>query len=188
MTKININFDVKSLKQAIKKVKTIRGKIQSETPSIFIDKCLNWVMNRANMYLSSLNMGGNVIADIQGGWHIETVAPNIKRLVNTSQKAVFVEFGVGKKAQTEPHPNANNNTPPYEYNVNSGKKDYQGRWRFRVSEETDVDLIVGNYDRDGDLILTSGSPATLYLYNASMDLISEGAYKKLWQETLKQTI
>ena len=120
MATININFDVKSIKNAIKQVETIKRKLQKEVPSLFIDKCLEWVRVRANEYLSNINMSGNITSDIQNSWYIETITSNAKRLVNTSDKAVYVEFGVGQVAQGNPHPNSNETN--YEYNIQNGKK------------------------------------------------------------------
>lgn len=189
MAIININFDKKSIQSAIKQVKEIQTKMQKEVPNVFVNKCLVWVKNKANEYLSSLPMESLITSDIMARWEI-TITNGIGRLVNTSDKAVYVEFGVGKVAQGNPHPNAS--LEGYEYNIQNGKKDYKNRWRFMVDENEGIDLLMDYYEeeprKDKLLITTSGSPANLYLYNSAMDLISTSVYKTLWQETLKQTI
>lgn len=189
MATIKINFDTKSIRQAIKDIENIKKKFQKEIPDLFVTKCLEWVRDRAtNFYLPNIRMSSKIIGDISTSWRIEKVSSTIKRLVNDSDKAVFVEFGVGIIGEKTPHPNAINNMPAYEYNVQTNKKDKYGRWRFRVNDNNDIDLVEGNYEQEENLITTSGSPANLYLYNAAMDLISSGVYKTLWQETLKLTV
>ncbi|MGN0960780.1 MAG: hypothetical protein ACI4PF_01110 [Christensenellales bacterium] len=193
MATININFDTKSIKQAIKQVQNIKKKLSSETIKVFLTKCLDWVKNRANEKLSNIQMDNRVIGDIQTNWNIEQVNQYKMRLVNTSDKAVYVEFGVGKVAEDSPHPKALDNNPPYEYNINSGKKDKDGTWRFTLDEERGIDLVGEFYDitirKNGKRTVdTFGSPANLYLYNAAMDLISTGIYKEFWSMSLKQTI
>lgn len=183
MATIKINLDAKSFKNAIKEIQAIQDKLKTEVPSLFIDKCLGWIQDKANQYLSQVQMSGNIIADIQGSWNIEPVNSNLKRLVNTSEKAVFVEFGVGSVGQTTPHPNSNETG--YEYNIDNGKKDIEGRWHFKADSNYDVDLVVGHYTQENDWVTTKGSPANLYLYNAAMDLISTGIYKQLWLEAMK---
>lgn len=189
MKTININFDVKSIKEAIKQVKEVQKKMQTEVPRTFITRCLDWVMNKANDYLNSFYMSSDIITDIQSKWE-KSVIGNVGTLINTSNKAVYVEFGVGLVGQGNPHPNSS--VSGYEYNVASGKKDISSKWRFKLDEEQGVDLNVGYYTArnsgDGKLITTQGSPSNLYLYNAMMDLISSGAYKTLWQETLAELI
>ena len=189
MKTININFDVKSINNAIKEVQKIQKTMQKEVPQTFILKCLDWVMNKANDYLNSFYMSSDIITDIQTRWE-KSVIGNVGTLTNTSDKAVYVEFGVGIVGQGNPHPNSS--VSGYEYNVASGKKDASGKWRFKLDEEQGVDLNVGYYTTrnggDGKLITTQGSPANLYLYNAMMDLISSGAYKTLWRATLAELI
>lgn len=193
MAKINISLDAKSINNAIKQVESIKTKMATTIPSLFITKCLQWVMNRANEYLSTISMDGEVIADIQSNWTIERVTNNVKRLVNSSNKAVFVEFGVGRVGQISSHPQAN--IEGYQYNKPSEYKKSDGSWIFDAQhKQYAIDLKEGYYVMIGDenngraKVMTKGSPANLYLYNAGMDLISTGAYKILWQQALNETI
>ena len=187
MKTININFDVKSIKNAIKEVKEVQKKMQKEVPQAFITRCLNWVRVRANDYLNNFNIDGGTVSDIISNWH-NKIEGNVGKLVNTSSKAVFIEFGVGRIGAVASHPSANENNPPYEYNVESDKKDGYGKWRFKTNDKFGIDLVEGYYTIKNDTVTTSGSPATLYLYNAMMDLISSGVFKKLWQDTLNNII
>ena len=185
MAKIYINFDKKSISNAIKQIQQVKKTLQNETTTVFLTRCLNWIRTRANEYLDMFNIDQRTISDIKSNWEANVVG-NVGTLINKSYKAVFVEFGVGAIGATSPHPNAPHEN--YEYNVPSDKKDRDGKWRFKVDEDYGVDLIAGYYSKKENTITTSGSPSTLYLYNAMMDLISSGIYKTLWKEALKQTI
>lgn len=187
MSTIKINFDKKSIQNAIKQVNAAKKKLSSEVIMVFLKKCAIWVRNRADEYLDQIDIGGNIIVEIKNSWsEPQEIAKNAVKLVNTTNKSVFVEFGVGMVGQFDPHPNANNTNPPYQYNE---KDHYKGIWNFKIDDENSVDLRVGYYDiDDNNWVTTQGSPANLYLYNSLMDLISERAYKTLWQESLKETI
>ena len=188
MATIKINFDKESIREAIKEIQAIKKKFKDEIPNLYLSKCLEWVRDWANTYLLNLKLSHRIVGDIITEWSIERVNKKTMRLVNRSDKAVFIEFGVGHFGSLIPHPNATNNNPEYRYNLKTGKKDKAGIWRFRVNDENDIDLIEGNYWKEDDLVMTDGSPANLYLYNAAMDLVSTGAYKTIWQETLKLTV
>lgn len=191
MATIKINLDVKSINKAIKQVEEIQRKLKEQVPSLFIDKALTWIKDRANFYLSTLPMDSEITGDIQDSWTIERVTNNLKRLVNSSRKAVFVEFGVGIVGQQQEHPNANMEN--YEYNIPTRYKHSDGRWVFNAKGKA-IDLKEGYfqvYTRENSgktVAVTKGSPANLYLYNAGMDLLNTGAYQQLWIETLNELL
>lgn len=193
MSTIKINFDKKSIQNAIKQVNAVKKKLSSEVIEVFLKKCLNWVQNKANDYLLNVPMDYEVIGNIINSWEIKSISSNVMQLVNTSNKAVFVEFGVGSVGENNPHPQANDEN--YEYNVPSKYKHSNDTWFFEAyHKQYAIDLNQGYFslyqrENSGKVgVVTKGSPANLYLYNASMDLISTGAYKTLWQESLKETI
>lgn len=193
MSTIKINFDLKSLKRAIKQVDEINRKFKKNICPTFIKKCLIWIKDRANTYLQNINMDGEIITDIQNSWSIEAISNNVMRLVNTSRKAVFVEFGVGVVGQQNSHPEANGQS--YEYNKPSRFKHSDGRWYFNAQhKQYAIDLNEGYFaiyqrENSGKIVaVTKGSPANLYLYNSAMDLLSTGTHQTLWAETLKETI
>lgn len=193
MAKIKINFDKKSIQDAIKQLKDIKKKMRKDVPSLFVTRCLEWIRDRANNYLWNIEMDGEILSDIQSHWAIEDVSENVKRLVNTSKKAVFVEFGVGSVGQRESHPEAD--TEGYIYNKPSKYKHSDGRWYFNVKhKQYAIDLNEGYfsvYQRENSgkiMAVTKGSPANLYLYNAGMDLVSTGAYQDIWNKVLNDTI
>lgn len=193
MATIKINLDVKSINNAIKQIEEIQRKLKEQVPSLFIDKALTWIKDRANFYLTNLPMDSEVTGDIQSSWTIERVSNNVKRLVNSSKKAVFVEFGVGSVGQQQPHPLANNEN--YEYNKPTRYKSQDGTWVFDAKhKQYAIDLNQGYFslfekDNTGRVTaITKGSPANLYLYNAGMDLLNTGIYQQLWVETLNELL
>lgn len=190
MAKIDIELSTKSLKNAIRKLESI--KVDSLITAYLIE-ALKWLRNRADWYLLSANMDGNVIAEIMGGWQGE-ISRDTARLINTNEKAVFVEFGVGRVAENDPHPNANE--AHYEYNVQppQGQKlPPDNRWYFSPDGKIGIDLQVGYYNsttrKNGkEWIKTTGSPPTMYLYHASRDFFTSGAYKQLWANVLENSL
>lgn len=193
MAKIEINFDVSSIKTAIKQIRDIKKKMKKQIPDLFVTKCLEWIRDRANYYLWNIEMDADVIMDIQSGWSINNVGKNTKQLLNTSTKAVFVEFGVGIVGEREPHPQSG--VEGYEYNQDSRFKHSDGRWFFDVHDKQyAIDLKEGFFsvyqrENSGKIVaVTKGSPANLFLYNAGMDLLSTGAYLNIWKQVLKETL
>ena len=186
MSTIKINFDVKSLKQAIKEVEKIQQKLYISVPKRFLTLCADWVINTANEKIRSLNIGAEVIVDITSHWRQVELSSNSIRVINDSDKAVFIEFGVGRVAKSKPHPLSNSEN--YQYDIKNGKKDRNGEWHFKLENLEGIDLVYGYYRADFDNVSTKGSPANLYLYNSLMDLISSGAYKLLWERAKKETI
>ena len=91
MAIININFDKKSIQNAIKQVEQIKKKMNTEVPTAFLRRCLNWVQVRANEYLSSFNIDPKTINDIKSKWETD-IAGSIGKLTNTSDKAVFIDL------------------------------------------------------------------------------------------------
>ena len=184
---IDIQLDTKSIKQALKQMQKIEKKFKDNTiVKKYLNKSADYIITMANQYLSNVNIDGAIISDIQNSWVKSNIIGNTLTITNTSEKAVYLEFGIGIIGQGQPHPNAS--VEGYEYNVNSGKKDYAGRWRFRLDEKSQLDIISGYYENSNNLITTKGYPAVLYLYNAIMDFRSSGAYKLLWQQTLEEEL
>lgn len=188
MKTVNILFEKRSIKKAIEQLKKINlQKIITD----FLTLSAEWVKDKANYYLSNINIDGNIIADIQSGWQLTTNG-DTATLTNISDKAVFVEFGVGRAArQFGSHPNADNTN--YEYDVDTPYKDEQGFWRYPLGNSA-VDLKNGYFSirtnpKTGEKwVKTMGSPASLYLYNASQDLITTGEYHNLWNKAIEQTL
>lgn len=190
--RINLSFDKKSIKNAIAELEKARKKLYNKMPSIFVQKCLEWVQNRANYYLSTIPMDTEVTSGIQSAWMIRKINKYASRLVNNNDKAVFVEFGVGRVGERNSHPLANTNEGQnYQYDIKTKSKKEDGSWTFNSMHKT-IDLnegyyiVFGSSKKNAPIVKTKGSPANLYLYNAGMDLVSTGAYKKIWEQVLKE--
>lgn len=189
--RININFDTKSIKEAIKEFQTIQKKMKSDIPEIFLNKCLDQIILLAENNLNATSLDRGIIANITGGWQRQ-VKGNSATLINNSDKAVFIEFGVGVVGQRSPHPKASEEN--YEYNKESASKMYGGAWRFKNDSWLGSDIMneyVISYDMalGGDeYITTEGQPAQLYLYNALMDMQSQGHFKRIWNEVLDKNL
>ena len=185
--KINLNYDIKSIEQAIQWIEKVKKELKATIPRMFLDRCLDYIISRANEYLDNFIIGGEVANDIKNHWRKEQISHKKVRLVNDSNKAVFIEFGVGKVGAVAQHPNSEQ--ARYKYNVPSKSKDSTGQWAFKLDEKENLDLVVGYYkEKDDGLIITKGSPANMYLYNAMMDLISSRKYKDIWVQVLKERL
>ena len=120
---INIALNKKSIEQAKKQLLYIK-KILPQMTRDFLEEVAIWVIDRANYHLNNSDIGENVKIDIRNGWEYDFTDKGIK-ITNRTQKAVFVEFGVGIVGQGDPHPNSS--TEGYEYNVDSPYKDKKGK-------------------------------------------------------------
>lgn len=192
---INIDFNIKTLNKAIKQLESVENKLNTTVQKDFLKRCCNWVIKRANQNLMAVNTDKDIISGIMSSWEdfkiIKSNNTCYARVVNSTEKSVYLEFGVGIIAQQQPHPQANNEN--YEYNIESGKKNAQGQWVFAIRNGLPIDINVNYYDirhfeESKQVIETKGSPANLYLYNALMSMISENAFEKLWQQSLKKVI
>lgn len=185
--KININYDIKSIEKAIQLLEKFKRELKATIPRMFLDRCLDYIISRANEYLDNFIIGGEVASDIKNHWRKEQISHKKVRLVNDSNKAVFIEFGVGRVGAIAQHPNSEQTR--YKYNVPSKYKDSAGQWAFKLDDKENLDLVVGYYkEKENDLIITKGSPANMFLYNAMMDLISSNKYKDIWVEVIKERL
>lgn len=167
--KINVELNENSIKKAISVLKKYKMAIKG----FYSDVC-DYLIELANRYLDSSDIGESVKADIKSSWHRQ-ISENGVKIYNDSDKAVFVEFGVGEIGQNNPHPNSG--AEGYAYNVPSVNKygtenhPNQSTWRFIVKNIDEVDLEDGYYEKwrmasGATKIITTGSPAVMYAYNA----------------------
>lgn len=196
--KIKISLNRTSINNAIKQIEKVKKLYTEKMVPDFLKSCAEWLINRANEYLSLSYIGSNVRTDIMSSWDI-TENGNKVTLINTSEKAVFVEFGVGIVGQEKPHKNASKTS--YKYNVPSPAKDENGTWHFYTNVE-DLDLpksaLVDNYHfykpetrkdesvyRNRVYVETRGTVGVMYAYNALVDLRNYGA-SEVWKEIKKK--
>lgn len=181
---INIDLNKTSVKEAIKVLKQQKKILIERALHEYMQKSVRWIKNRANELVSMSNIGENVKQSIKNSWFIENVSKSQVVLYNISEKAVFVEFGVGIIGQTSKHPNADKTG--YEYDVTSEYKFGQGFWKFNVEDSSWLDIpqdaiIYEEFTEAGQSIITQGTQGLWYLFNAVEDfkLTKE---KPLWQE------
>ena len=186
--KIKVGLNKQSVKNTINALKTAKKQLQGEMLNEFYKECYNYFISRANYHLLSSDIGELVIAEIQSSWIFERTV-NGAKFTNDAEKAVYVEFGVGIVGQENQHTNANNLGNNYQYNMPSeskyaGKYHDENTWRFYANDKSEVDLVDGFYEewhtKNGDIkVITKGSPAVMYAFNALEDLRLE--YKNIWE-------
>lgn len=195
--KINIELNLKSIEQAKKQLLYVK-KILPQMQKDFLEDVAMWLIERANMHLNNSDIGENVKIDIRNGWVYDFTANGIK-ITNSTEKAVFVEFGVGVVGQSQAHPQAS--VEGYEYNVDSPYKDRKGTgtWVFK-STLKNLDLPQNNvefaYNKSGTdyAIVTRGAKGVWYAYNAIVDANMElaksngGEIGALWEKAKSRCI
>lgn len=191
MKKITIELNTKSINEARKYLLNLKKQIPKMQQE-FLIQVAHWVTEKANDYINLSDIGSLVKSDIIGGWEYEPTASGVK-IVNRTQKAVFVEFGVGIVGQSQAHPKASDEG--YEYNMDSYHKDRKGTgtWVFQ-SSVNELDLPLKNvefaYNESGSeyAIVTRGAKGVWYAYNAIVDAQMElakangGEIGKMWED------
>lgn len=187
--KIKIELNRNSIEQAKKQLLYVK-KILPQMQKDFLEGVALWLIEKANFYLNNSDIGENVKIDISNSWDYQVIGNGIK-IINTAQKAVFVEFGVGIVGQGNAHPNAS--VEGYEYNKPSPYKDRKGSgtWVFRSQfENLDIPQDQAEFIADvGDyVVITRGTKGVWYAYNAIVDAQMElaksggGEIGKIWED------
>ena len=197
--KIEIGLNKKSIKNAIKQLRTVKYNFDIARKD-FLEGVALWLIERANFYLSNSDIGEIVKLDIRNGWIYDFTPIGVK-ITNSAEKAVYVEFGVGVVGQSQSHPNAS--AEGYEYNVESASKNDDGSWTFFTNKEN-LDLpknsifvdrnFGGSRGRGGEYgerlqITTRGAKGVWYAYNAIVDAKMElakpngGEIGLIWQKS-----
>jgi hypothetical protein len=181
---INIEFNRKSIKEAIKTLQKQKKILSEQVIPEFMLRSAEWIKLRANEILNGSDIGVQIVQNITSSWHIDVISNSHIVLYNMSWKSAYVEFGVGIIGQTSKHPNADKTG--YEYDVTSEYKFGQGFWKFNVEDSSWLDIpqdaiIYEEFTEAGQSIITQGTQGLWYLFNAVEDfkLTKE---KPLWQE------
>lgn len=182
--KIPIKLEKKSIENAIKTIEKVKNQLKTDVINDFLLESCKWVKIKANEYLETSGVGAKVIREIQLGWNI-SIEDNVAKLINISDKSVYVEFGVGIIGRENSHPLSEKSH--YQYDIDTIYKNKNTRsWTFgETGGEEYVDLNKNYYEAydfgDGVLtIVTRGQPATMYAYNALIDFKMYGA-KNVWK-------
>ena len=189
--KINIELNQKSIQEAKKKLLYVK-KVLPQITRDFMEDVAMWLIEKANLHLNNSDIGENVKIDIRNGW-VYNFTPTGLQITNSTEKAVFVEFGVGVVGQSQAHPQAS--AEGYEYNQDSPAKDNDGSWHF-FANEADLDLpksaidygLNGKGSQNRMAIYTRGAKGVWYAYNAIVDANMElakangGEIGALWEK------
>lgn len=186
--KIKFGFDVKSINKAIETLKKAKTQFTEQMLIELLNGCCEWLVGRANELLDLSDIGSVVKQDIKDSWQTVIVG-NVAKLTNFSDKAVYVEFGVGIVGGQREHPNAGKAN--YDYDLQTNFKDSRGGWHFNVDDESELDLpqsaiITQDDNYNGDLtIYTYGTKGVWYAFNALVDLKEYGA-KEVWEQVKRK--
>ena len=188
MKTIKVELNQNSIKSAINQLRDIKKLITDDMMLEYMQEAANWIINRANEILDMSDIGENVKDSIKDSWFIEKKSQSHIVIHNISQKAHYVEFGVGIIGQTAQHPNASK--AGYEYDVKSEYKFGQGFWKFSVENRSWLDIpedaiIYSEVTSKGEKIITQGTEGVWYLYNAVQDFKMR-EQPKLWERIKKK--
>ena len=193
--KIKVGLTEKSIDAAIKAVEEYQKRAKEFLPAV-IAKSAEAIIELANERLDGTTIGQNVINSIKTGWlPLKKLDDEHYILENGSDKAVFVEFGVGEVGSISSHDIADK--VGYEYDMNAHGEE---GWTFYVNSQADVDIAKESYvyghardievgrkkKRDRLYIRTSGSPATMFLYQAAMDFCDKGMIAPIAKQVMKE--
>lgn len=198
MAKININFSVKSIKNAMGNLQKIEDALKNLAIQRFLLKSANRIVELSNLYLmrSEIDIGSQVKDQIIAGWQPPRISDNKVVVENTEDRAMFIEFGVGIIGkQSGYNSNTNNaNINGYEYDYESGKKKKDRSWVFENTGKSSLDIkeyyVLNEFDGSDNkmYVRTKGQPAQLYVYNALLDFKESGEAQRLWNETLSEVL
>lgn len=191
--KINIDFDAKSIRKAITQIKNVKKRFEQVAIPKFLISSAKWIIAQADNYITMLDIGEGVKADVIMKWGEPILEGNRVVIKNTSSNAVFLEFGVGIVGKQYGYNNTfNSDWDNYEYDVNSPHKLKDRSWIFALDDEYNLDIsmnyVMSDRREHPNTIRTQGQPAQLYLFNALMAFINRKQYKKIWEQTLKSVI
>lgn len=182
--KIQVSLNHKSINDAIKQLKKAKSELRVMVNE-FITECCKWFIHRANQLLLESDIGRNVVQDIIEHWSF-TVKDGKGLIVNDSDSAVFVEFGVGQVGGEVQPPLSSR--VGYKYDVPSPHKftSHNGGhyWIYYIDSEDDIDQIP-NPDmirdtKNGKFMITRGSDGVWYANRTLIDLSMQ--YRGFWEK------
>ena len=151
----------------------------------FFNEIAEWVKEEANKNIDLSTIGSSVKEEIKNGWKTEKISNGL-RLVNATDKASFVEFGVGIVGLSNSHPEAQKQG--YAYNTGSKINRETNTWIFNVSSDDELDIEIDRILlRTENSVKTQGSPAVLYAYKALVTAKTDlqnrsGKISRMWKE------
>lgn len=182
--KIQVSLNHKSINDAIKRLKNAKKQLGAMVDE-FITECCIWFIHRANQHLLNSDIGRNVVQDIIEHWSF-TVKGGNGLIVNDSDSAVFVEFGVGQVGGEVQPPLSSR--VGYKYDLPTIHKftSHNGGhyWIYYIDSEDDIDQIPNpdmiRHTRNGMFMITRGSDGVWYANRALIDLSMQ--YRVFWEK------
>lgn len=192
--KINIGYDTKSIDKAIKQIEEYQKKVQALIPT-FLQRCAERIIQLANQNIDTrgggIGLGGGIIAEIKDGWYAQPVSITKKgasiTIRNRSEKATYIEFGVGQRGASSPHDKASKLY--YGYDINSHGEN--GWYFYAHNGDANVDIGSANRDWEYELdngtikVFTKGQEALMFAYQAVMDFAQSREPADIMEDLLK---
>lgn len=191
--KINVGYSVKSIDKALKQIEEYCKGLKTITKTFF-QRCADKIVQLANERLNTIGLDYGIVAEIKNGWQPIRKEGESYILENTADRSVYIEFGVGQVAESDPHPEAGKDG--YLYNKPSKYKKFdfgEGKtvWWFKAPK-SGIDIVDDDRYRldsmrtsKGIIIKTAGQPAYMYAFNAVQDFIDQELYVDIAKQLLK---
>lgn len=187
--KIQVDLSNNSIKDAIKKLENVKKLLPIMRQELLIRSCEK-IVEYANNHIRMIDVGSAVKQDIIDSWQPPEIKDNKAILRNISEKAVFIEFGVGIVGKSKPHPRASEENYNYdvdEFNGRKGRKHKNRSWTFAYTDESEIDISVSNFDYwDLETVTTKGQVGFMFLFNAIEDFKINNCAKQIWQDIKKE--
>jgi hypothetical protein len=188
---LSFSLTSSSIKKTIKKLSKFKDNFDIKVSELYLKKCCESIRDLADQYIGTTIEDVVLQDQIRSSWQYE-VHGNSAKLINTSEKAVFLEFGFGIKGAESGYPQEYEPSQ-YQYDVESRYKSKKDRsWSFSLAEGEPLDVneknILKQWTTKGGrlVILTRGQAPLLFVYNAVMNFRDNKVYKEAWEETLKE--
>lgn len=203
MKKISVALNEKSIAQAIKEIEAYQKRIQNLIPD-FLIACANEIKTLANRAIDGLDYDESIKSEMKN-WDDPKLSNDKKSVLlqNSSEKATYIEFGVGQVGETQSKFAGRKEAKEagYEYDVNNHGDD---GWTFRIKKDKGIDIpekyretkreYTKQRNKRGEWveanppaleITTRGAPATSFLFNVFMNFCDKGEYAKIWKRLTK---
>lgn len=188
--KLNIGLNETDIKKAIDFINPKINNLLDNIIQMFIKFSMQDILRIASVnLLTTANIDNELVDDVWRHWTVTQSKVGIDyigKIINTHDKAVYLEFGVGRVGSENPHTNAKKSNVgggSYEYDIPTSAKRSDGYWFFVPEDPNKIDIGTPYYKQVGKgtkFVMTKGQPATMFLYNAMIEFITSNQHKKCW--------
>ena len=188
---IKFDLSTKGVQEAQEKLARYVSAIKTVIIERFISVAFDWIIERASSRLASSGYDSRLVSDIALSFE-KDVSGNYGILTLNHDKGAYLEFGVGIRGGSSPHPEAS--SVGWDYDVDSKYKRSDRSWSFYLDGGDIVDLREEDIDASREMSLgrirytTYGGEGSAFLYNAMMDLVTNGsAIKMLFERAIAES-